>query len=580
MTHLRDYQQAAVSAVFEKWTAAPSTLLVQATGTGKTVEFCEVARRAHDSGTGRVLIAVHRSELVEQIAASLRRFSNIVPDVEMANQWADGKHWGVKAPVVVASIQTLNARLSEGKRFERFSPDEFGTIIIDEAHHAVARSYRSVINHFTTKNPAIKTLGVTATPDRADELALGQVFESVAYEYEIKDAIDDGWLVPIKQRVVESRALNLAAIKTHGGDFAVGELAAVMEYEECLHSIAHPSIEIAAGLPKGTINRMLDDGRDVADALACLLGGVERIRGTLIFAASVAHAARLAEVINRYLPDAARFVCGETDKEERRASLADFASGRAPFLVNCLIATEGFDIAGVEIVVMGRPTKSRSLYAQMIGRGTRPRPGIVDGLSNRDERKAAIAASPKSTLEIIDFAGNAGRHKLVRMVDVLAGKESDAVVEAARRICEEADDVIDVEEALEQGKVLVDQAEHRRRKKLMAKATYWTSGIDPFDVLDLQAERQRGWDTSRQISDKMRGVLTRAGVDGIDAMTYTEARQMITEIFRRRDDGLCTYKQARVLTRFGEDADVSFDEASKRITMIKRNGWRALGATA
>ena len=125
----------------------------------------------------------------------------------------------------------------------KFDPQRFGVLIIDEAHHATSPTYRRVIDYYRT-NPALKVLGVTATPDRADEEALGQVFQSVAFDYEVLDAIHDGWLVPIEQQMVHVEGLDYSSIRTTAGDLNGGDLAAVLEAEKNLQQMASASVAI------------------------------------------------------------------------------------------------------------------------------------------------------------------------------------------------------------------------------------------------------------------------------------------------------------------------------------------------
>jgi len=206
--------------------------------------------------------------------------------------------------------------------------------LVHNCHHAPAATYRRVIDHYK-QNKNLKVLGVTATPDRKDGRAMGQIFNEVAYSYDIRDAIDDGWLVPIEQQSVFVKSLDYSEIKTTAGDLNGKELAGVLEFEENLHAIASPTIELTGS------------------------------KKTLIFAASVAQAERLTEIINRHKPDQARFVYGKTPKETRREMFKAYADHRFQYLVNVGVATEGFDDPDIECVVLARPTKSRAFYTQM-----------------------------------------------------------------------------------------------------------------------------------------------------------------------------------------------------------------------
>jgi len=538
---LRPYQEAAVDGVFEAWQTSRSTLLVQPTGTGKTVVCAHVIDRLPE---GRVMVLAHREELIFQAADKIQRVTGRPPDIEMAEMRADhGPLWD-RARVVVSSIQTQCAGRNGDTRMKRFDPADFGLVIVDEAHHATAPTYRRVVDHYQ-QNPDLRVLGVTATPDRHDEEALGQVFESVAYDYELADAVRDGWLVPIRQRAVFVEGLDYSSVRTTAGDLNGADLARILEYEETLHGIAYPTLELAAG------------------------------RKTLVFAASVAHAERLCEIFNRHRDGSARYVTGTTPKEERREMLADYARGAFQILVNVGVATEGFDEPGIQVIAMARPTKSRALYAQMAGRGSRPLPGLVDGVESGDARRDRIAASPKPACEIIDFVGNSGRHHLVTTADILGGNCSDEVIQRAERSARDAGGApVDMLDALaEAERQLAEERARARRAALRPKARFTTQSVDPFDVFGLEPWRERGWDKGRQPSEKMVALLERQGIDP-RGLSFTEAKQLVGEVVSRFEKKTCTYKQARVLARFGYPTDTTFKEASRIIDALAANGWK------
>jgi len=175
-------------------------------------------------------VIAHREELIWQARDKIQRVTDIRCDVEMANYKSSHGLFD-SARVIVSTIQTLCAGGDGGGRMGKFDPMNFGALIIDEAHHATAKTYQRLIKYFRT-NPDLKVLGVTATPDRADEEALGQIFQSVAYTYKLPDAIRDGWLTPIKQQMVHVAGLDYSKIRTTAGDLNGADLAAVMESEK------------------------------------------------------------------------------------------------------------------------------------------------------------------------------------------------------------------------------------------------------------------------------------------------------------------------------------------------------------
>lgn len=339
---------------------AQSTLVVMPTGCGKTIVFGHAAR---DWNWGRVMILAHREELIFQAAQKVGAVCKEQCGIEMADLEVVEKST-YKQRVVVSSVQTLNSVRRGTRRMEKFDPLEFGLLIIDEAHHATAASYRRIVDWFG-RNPDLRLLGVTATPDRADEEALGQVFESVAFEYGISDAVSEGWLVPIEQQFVHVEGLDLSQCRSDRNDLKESDVARIMEQEAMLHKVVSPTIELAGDKP------------------------------TLLFCASVEQAHKSAEIFNRHKPQSAIAIDGTTDKEQRRDELKRFSRGEFQYLCNCGVFLEGFDEPRIAVVAMARPTKSRALYAQAIGRGTRPLPGVVDGLDSNDARLAAILGSDK-----------------------------------------------------------------------------------------------------------------------------------------------------------------------------------------
>lgn len=602
---LRDYQQDAVKAIKSDLTGNDSTLLVLATGCGKTVTFARIiADRAH---LGRALVVAHRAELIYQAAETIRTVTGLDVDIEMGQERADRSAWG-QAPVIVATVQTLASRYMN--RLCGFNPSEFATVIIDEAHHATGNSYRKVLGYFrhgvedceqfsedfgepvfvarrvpcdppiamvhkkydagldgwrrkVSGNQDCKILGVTATPDRHDEESLGQIFDTVSYNYEIPDAISDGWLVPIKQRFVTVEGLDLSQVRTQAGDLNSTQLQKIMEIEENLHQVVHPTIELA------------------------------KQRKTLVFAAGVDAADRMCEIFNRHKAGSAAFIHGKTDKEERKGLLKQYAAGEIQFMVNVGCLTEGFDDPGIEVVAMARPTKSRSLYSQMVGRGTRALPGVVDGISDPIARQSAIAGSAKPSLEVIDFVGNAGNHRLVTTLDMLGGNHT---IEAVEKAISDAQDggawdsaelleKTEEEMRIENERILREannEEEKKKRRKILAKALYSTTRVvDVFDVLGVEPIQVRGWNAKQPPTEKQMEMLRRRGVIGPKANQVKEhelnkgtATQLIDSLMKRQNEKTCTYKQAKLLGKFGYPQDMTFADASTTIDALVRNGWR------
>ena len=532
---MRPYQNAAVEGAFKAWEENASTLIVLPTGLGKTVVFSEIVRRMQPV---RSIVIAHREELIFQAAEKIERVTGVAGGIEMGENHATG-FFGEPPPYVVSTVQTQCSGGDGGGRMTKFLPEDFGLVVIDEAHHATSATYKRVIKYYR-QNPNCKILGVTATPDRADEEALGQVFDSVAYEYQILQAIRSGWLVPIQQQMVTVGSMDFSGIKTTAGDLNQGELAEVMEEERNLQAVAQPSVEICGD------------------------------KRAIVFAATVKQAERISEIINRYKPDTASWICGKTDKDDRRRILKDFKDGRLQFVVNVGVLTEGFDDSGVEVIVMARPTKSRALYAQMAGRGTRPHDtvaGLLGGCTTDAERCAMIANSVKPSCLIVDFCGNAGRHKLVSSADILGGNISDDVAEAvAAKIRENGGKPVDVSEAIQQEMDLREQRRKEdaaRRAELRIKANFLISNIDPFNEWDLTPVVERGWDCHRHFTPKQEMVLMqRIGVDP-KKIPYGQGKQLLDEYFRRMQAGYASLKQTRCLRKWGIRAPMRFDETRR-----------------
>jgi superfamily II DNA/RNA helicase len=247
-------------------------------------------------------------------------------------------------------------------------------------------------------------------------------------------------------------------------------------------------------------------------------------------------------------PDLVKALDGTTDKETRRAYIADFRSGKIQFLINCAVLTEGFDAPETACIAVVRPTKSRSLYAQMIGRGTRIKEDGGDCL-------------------ILDFTGNSGRHRLITPLDVLAGKPlDDDILEDALGMCAEGQPSEEALLAAEQRKrerEAADAEARRRAQKIKAKVAYSTRNVDPFDFLGVKRDSGGPYASEKQLR-----FLRNMGVDIEDGAGRFECSKMIERLQRRRTKKMCSYKQARLLARHGLPDDMSFMDARTAIDAI------------
>jgi superfamily II DNA or RNA helicase len=524
------------------------------TGTGKTIVFASLIRRKFPK---RALIVAHRQELIWQARDKIKKVTGLNVDVEMGEYKSrtDGDMFHPKASVIVSTVQTLTSGGDGSGRLLKFDPLDFGLLVIDEAHHATSPSYRKVIDYFLNGNSKLVVIGVTATPDRADEEALGQIFDQVAFDYEILDAIKDGWLVPIEQQMVSVSGLDFSSVRTTAGDLNGADLEKIMVAEKNLHGIASATIDI-----------------------------IGKRRG-IGFSSSVNHARMLSEIFNRHQAGMSNWVCGGTDKDERKKIITDFAANKIQWLWNCGVFTEGFDDSGVEIISMARPTKSRSLYAQMCGRATRPHESIAHSLDQNIAalRRHQILKSVKPSCLIIDFVGNSGKHKLMTSADILGGNISEQAVENAKIEARRSGNPMRMDKVIEDEEKKLEEQKRRRleaearKARLVGKATYSTRKIDPFDVLQIKPVAERGWDSGKTFTEKQSEKLRKMGVDPA-ATDYARGQQLLHIYYQRIADGKCTIKQAATLEKFGysktEASNMSFDGASEAITAIAQNGWR------
>ena len=513
---LRPYQQQARDRIHAEWdTGHTRTLLVLPTGTGKTIVFASVAADQVRAGD-RVLILAHRGELLEQAADKLQRSTGLVSAVEKAESTCLDSWFRV----VVGSVQTLQRTA----RLERFPQDYFGTIIIDEAHHAITDGYRRILDYFS----GAKVLGVTATPDRGDMRNLGEVFDSLAFEYKLTDAIKEGYLCKIMAQTIPLQ-LDITSVTMSGGDYAVGDLGTALD----------PYLEqIAAEM-----------------ARRC------KSRKTVVFLPMIKTSQKFRDLLNTHGFRAAE-VNGQSD--DRRQVLADFDAGKYNVLCNSMLLTEGWDCPSVDCVVVLRPTKVRSLYSQMVGRGTRLSPGKTD-------------------LLLLDFLWMTDKHELCRPADLVC--EDRTVARQMTEHLAETGCPEDIEEAAAQAsedvvaqreEALAKQLEEQRRKK--AKL------VDPLQYeMSIQAEDLAGyvpafgWEAGPP-SEQQTAALEKLGILPDAVESAGKAALLLDRLNKRRDEGLTTPKQIRCLEKYGFQhvGTWSFEAARHMIDRIAAQGWRGV----
>jgi superfamily II DNA or RNA helicase len=511
---LRPYQQQAREAIQAQWANGNrKTLLVLPTGTGKTIVFAKVTEDCVREGE-RVLILAHRGELLDQAADKLSKSTGLKCAVEKAEDTCLGSWYRV----AVGSVQSLMRE----KRLNQFSQDYFDSIIVDEAHHCLSDSYQRVLGHFD----GAKVLGVTATPDRSDMRNLGQYFESLAYEYTLPRAIKDGYLCKIKAQTIPLK-LDLTGVGQQAGDFKTSDLGTALD----------PYLyQIADEMAKYCMDRK-----------------------TVVFLPLIKTSQKFRDIL-----ESKGFRAAEVNGEsgDRAQVLADFDAGRYDVLCNSMLLTEGWDCPSVDCIVVLRPTKIRSLYCQMVGRGTR----LFDG---------------KDHLLLLDFLWHTERHELCHPSHLIC--ESPEVAEIMTKNIEESGEPLDIEEAEAQAAEDAVQArEEALAKQLQEMRHRKRKLVDPLQFeMSIQAEDLAGYVPAFGYemgppSEKQVKTLEKLGIFPDEIESAGKAGKILDRLDKRRQEGLTTPKQIRFLEQkgFQHVGTWQFDHARKLIDRIAGNGWK------
>lgn len=392
---LRPYQREAIDAVhraFAGGVSAPAVGLP--TGTGKTIVFSQLSEERRP--LGRTLILAHRDELLRQAAAKYREINPAV-DVGFVQAGMND----IDHDVVIASVQSLSTQ----RRLDSFPFGLFATMIIDEAHHAVAPTYRRIIDR---RAEGSLLLGVSATLERGDKVGLGEVWQEVVYLRTLQEMIAAGYLVDIRALRVRLN-YNMGQLRTSRGDFVASEVSEMLEATRAYSVAAAAYLQHAQG------------------------------RKAIIFVPTIKDAHSMAATF-RHAGVTAEAVDGQMQLDDRRAVLARFASDETMVVANAMVLTEGFDEPSVGCIIVARPTKSRPLYVQMVGRGTRLYPGkedlLVLDLMGNDER-VDLQSLPKlfglkaDVLEkdgrgAVEYLGR-GAHEIAGLFDPSQGIGADEV---------------------------------------------------------------------------------------------------------------------------------------------------------
>ena len=511
---LRPYQAEAKDAILHEWSDGHKrTLLVLPTGCGKTVVLAKVAEDQVEHG-GRVLIMAHRGELLDQAADKVKQ----VTGLDCAYEKAGASSLGSWMPITVGSVQSL----CQEKRLQQFPPDYYSSVIVDEAHHCLSDSYQRVLEHFCDAN----VLGVTATPDRGDMRNLGRFFDSRAYEYTMSQAIREHYLCPVRAQMIPLK-LDISEVGMSNGDYSAGEVGSALE--PYLRQIAH---EIAV---------------NYAD------------RKTVVFLPLVHTSQKFCDLMNEMGVSAAEVNGNSADRAD---ILRDFEAGRYSVLCNSMLLTEGWDCPAVDCIVILRPTKVRSLYQQMVGRGMRLFPG-------------------KKELILLDFLWMTERHDLCRPSSLIS-KDAEIAAKIDKQVMDApyGVDIMEAEEDAERD-VLAEReqalarqlAEMRSRQRKLVDPLQYAMSIAAEDLANYVPTFT--WEMAPP-SQKQLQFLEKRGIFAESVENMGKARMLIDRLLMRQDEGLSTPKQIRCLERYGfrQVGTWSFEQANQMISRLASNNWR------
>lgn len=531
---LRPYQKESVESIFEEWKEHKSTLIVQATGTGKTIVFAEVVKRLNTLNK-KILILAHRAELLEQTQNKLTLFG-IDSVLEKAENHADIGNDNI----IVASIQSI----SKDNRLINYPHDYFDVIIIDEAHHCASNTYLKVINYFDTA----KLLGVTATPNRSDVRNISDIFETVAFSYNTRQAIDDGYLSPILIRRIPI-TIDLSNVRTSCGDFLSSDLE----------------------------NTLMPYLSKIADELKEKAGD----RKTIIFTPTIAIGEQMADLLNEKGFNSC-CVSSKNTKEERTNIINKFHTGELNVVTNSMLWTEGFDEPSVDCIINLRATKSESLYRQILGRGLRLSP-----------------ETNKENLLVLDFLWHSGR----KGYDVLSPVNlfiDESRIPYANDILEDNEE-ISIEELQNKSNasfLLAENLKKAANKTFLGtkfkeienpNLRYIYNNNNELDSICVRNDEAiefytrenpfyyvpyGQWELTR-CTEKQINFLKQLGINPKNVPYKGLAVKIINTFFRNKDK-TCSYKQYKILKKKGFKNILKWDknEVSEMIDIISTNNWK------
>lgn len=431
---LRDYQQDAIKQVkyaIERGVRRPAFVL--ATGGGKTMVFSHLIPdlpRITPSRGSKVLVLAHKEELVKQAAATIQRVN---PDLTVE---IDMRHLkpSFQADVIVGSVPTL-VRM---QRLQKYNPDDFKAIILDECHHATASSWTKILKYFNADSPQLEivVVGCTATMERSDAAALGNVFDEIVYERDLLSMVENKELVDVKFSSLKLD-IDLKALPTKFNDYETTSLSNLMNTEDT-------NIIVASSYKK--------------------LRKEYGFKATLMFCVDIDHCKTLCGVLQSHGINA-QYVTGDTVKLERHGLVEDFKQGKIDVLCNVQVFTEGTDIPNIDSLFLVRPTKSRPLLVQMIGRGLRLHEG-------------------KTHCHVVDIAGTRGTG--IQSVPTLFSLPSDYLIHGKtfRDLEKEKEEYLEEEQNKEVERKLEEQKLVERMKQVENKLALEFTTVEGFMALE------------------------------------------------------------------------------------------------
>lgn len=458
---LRPYQVASVRSVQRELHASQRCLCISATGTGKTEIIAALADEEIGNG-GSVLVVSPLTDLVSQTAARLRGRGL---DVGIEQRVLRGG-----TACTVASYQSL----IRGGRWQQYLGKTTLTMV-DETHMNYTVRSMKLLQDLCAHGS--KLVGFTASPQRMKGDPLTAFYGKVAYEYPLKQAIADGWLVPPKLWLTVARDWDFSKFGQGIEDFEAYELDRILRAEQ--------SVQFVAALV-----RQHYDGKP-----------------SVVFCHSIGQAERVTEILARD-NIAASVVHSKQEACERDQNMDAFVTGKHPVICNVNCLTVGFDNFSIRNLFLCKPTKSHAKYLQMLGRGCRPLPGTVDGIAFAEQRRAAIAASEKSCFEVYDVTDTSRHCQLVNALDVLAdSRVPENVVKRAKMRLEERSGAVDADEVLAEAEQLLEQEraeeaakqaardllERDRRRELIVGVTFDAYSRDPFAEAEAPEKPKRQW---------------------------------------------------------------------------------------